>query len=135
MLNGNEPLAHAYLRLMEHFASVPQTEATARAAAGGLTSDELMAIVGTNVTRRTFTNLFAQGWREFTDAGGTEVARFERLEERIFEQLAYGNPTAARNQLRIGYGSPETGVLGIAEPARASSSTTPTATRCRRSPA
>jgi hypothetical protein len=115
VLNGNEPLARVYLRLMEHFVSVPQTEATARAAVGGLTSDELMAIVGSNVTRRTFTNLFAQGWREFTDAGGTELGRFERLEERIFEQLAYGNPTAARNQLRIGYGSPETGVLGIAE--------------------
>jgi len=115
VLEGNEPLARVYLRLMEHYVGVPQTDPTRRASAGGLSQDELLAIVGTNETRRLYTNLFTQGWREFTEAAGADVAGFARLEERIFEQLAWGNPTAARNQLRIGYGAPESDVLGIVE--------------------
>ncbi len=114
VLDGNEPLARSYLRLMENFAGLQLTPATTAAASGGLTEAELGQLVGKDQRLRVYTNLFTQGWAEFIQAGGTEIPRFEPLEERIFEQLTWGNPTAARNQLKIGTGWPEN-AFGITE--------------------
>jgi hypothetical protein len=114
VLGGNEPLARSYLRLMENFAGLQLTPATTAAASGGLTEAELSQLVGQDQRLRVYTNLFTQGWAEFVQAGGTEIPRFEPLEERIFEQFTWGNPTAARNQLKIGTGWPEN-AFGITE--------------------
>lgn len=115
IMDGNEPLSRAYLRLMEHYVGLALTAEVNARAQGGLTEQELNEIVGRSARFRHFTNLFTQGFPEFQQAGGSDLDAFTVLEERIFEQTAWGNPTATRNQLRIGMGWPEEGILGIAE--------------------
>lgn len=100
---------------MENFAGVEQTPEVKAKASGGLSDEELISIIAGSPTRQVYTNLFTQGFVEFQRAGGTDVNQFARLEETIFQQFAWGNPTAARNQLKVGYGSPEQGILGIAD--------------------
>lgn len=115
LLEGNMTLADVYLRLMEHYVGVSPASATRTATGGGFTHQDLLTLIGGNPSRLLFTNLFTQGFREFNDSGGRDVEAFALLEDRIFEQLSWGNPAAARNQLKIGFGIPEDNILGIVE--------------------
>ncbi len=101
VLAGNEDLSRYYLTLMGRFAGVSHSDATTALAQGGLAPEEILQIIGDDGRRRFFTHLFTQGYTEFARSGGTVQRAFEPLEERIFEQFNWGNPTATRNLLQI----------------------------------
>jgi hypothetical protein len=116
VLANDGELAAAYLRLMEHFGGLKLTEQLKSQAGDGLSSEELTQLVGTSRRLHTFTDLVTQGATEFKTAGGSAVADFQGLEERILEQFVWGNPTATRNQLMISAdGWPERGQIGIVD--------------------
>lgn len=114
VFDGNVELSQLYLQLMEHYAALPITPANRAAAAGGLTIEELNSIVGGDRRLQHFTDLISQGFAEFTHAGPATLEVFSAFEERILEQFVWGNPTAVRNQLKIGVGWPEQ-TVGIVE--------------------
>ncbi|RYZ03507.1 MAG: DUF4157 domain-containing protein [Myxococcales bacterium] len=107
VFESNEPLARLYLRLMEHYAGLRLTDVNNGAAAGGFSVDELNALLAGDRHLQHFTDLIAQAFAEYRDAGGTDLEVFSTLIERILEQFVWGNPTATRNQLKIGVGWPE----------------------------
>jgi hypothetical protein len=114
VMAGNADLSRLYLLLMQHFTSLNITAELTTSASDGLTAEELRAIIGEDRLRERLTMLFTQGWSEFSGAGGTDVAIFGSLMERILEQFTRGNVTAVANLLRIGHGMPERDILGIA---------------------
>jgi hypothetical protein len=74
----------------------------------GLTSADIDRVVAGDPRRRYLTELFTQGLQEYKDEGGTDVAgEFVILEASLWDQVLWGNPTAVRNELRIGVGNPE----------------------------
>jgi hypothetical protein len=113
VLEGNKQLALFYLQLMEHFAGLKVTDTTRGSAEGGLTKEELDKLINKNRVLEHYTNLFTQGYQEFLETRDTNLDHFKHLEERIFEQFTFGNPTATQNMLRIGEGWPERGQIGI----------------------
>jgi hypothetical protein len=114
ILRDNPELSRLYLQHMEHFGGLALTPPVQQAASDGLTPEELVGIVGPSKRLLHLTNLFTQGFTEFSATGGSDLARFGILMERILEQFVWGNPTATHNQLRIGMGWPEEGRQGIA---------------------
>jgi hypothetical protein len=113
VLAKSPDLAKFYLKLMQQFGDVKLTDELTQSAQDGLSEEELKKIIGGNPKRKYLTGLFTQAYREFTAAGGKDVAAFKPLAERIIEQTAWGNPTATHNLLKIGEGWPERGRLGI----------------------
>lgn len=107
--------AALYLKILEHFAGRAISDADKTAAADGLDAAEVEKVIDGKPMRKALTALFGQGWNEFHKAGGTELNKFQLLEFLVCEQFTRGNPTATHNQLMLGEGAPEKGVLGIAE--------------------
>jgi len=108
VLFNNEKLGQIYLDLMQHY-----TGLQAPSSKGGLTQADLDRLLGKDTIKRYYTTLFTQGYLEFQAARGSNLAQFTLLEDRIFEQFTWGNPTATRNQLKIGFGYQ--GHIGIVE--------------------
>jgi len=74
----------------------------------GLDTAELQQIIAGDMRRRLVTNFFTQGVLEYRQAQGSDLpGEFFRLEDSLLAQLTWGNPTAVRNELMIGIGSPE----------------------------
>jgi hypothetical protein len=117
VLEANAPLARLYLTFLEHFAGLTISSENRAAAADGLNQTEIGALIGDDPTLAYFTDLFTQGYTEFKAAGGAEQGQFQNLEETIFQQYVWGNPTAQANQLAIGHGygyrPEESQILGI----------------------
>lgn len=118
VFEGNEALARRYLLQMQHFAGMQVTERARALAAGGFDLTELRELIGSNRALHGYTDRYSQAYREFVAAGGSGVDAFSPLVELIFEQLNWGNPSAARNVLEIGRGGPswvpgEDAILGI----------------------
>ncbi|QNH14598.1 hypothetical protein HEP75_04071 [Xanthomonas sp. SI] len=107
--------AELYLAILEQYHGRSPTAADHAAAADGLDQVELEKIIDGKPMRRVLTALFGQGFREFEQVGGSELDRFSILIQIVCEQFTRGNPTATHNQLQIGKGFPEQGVLGIVE--------------------
>lgn len=109
----NEDLSLMFLILMEHFTGLELTSEVEALVDDGLDAAELASVIGDHPLRGVLTDLYSQGWREFTGAGGSDVARFEPLIERVLEQYQRGNLNATANRLKIGRGVPERSMLGI----------------------
>ena len=104
-----------YLQILEHFSGRSITAADQTAASDGLTAEEVNNIVGFSLLRRSLTDLFTQGLAEFKQAGGTKFEQYQLLIQTLIEQFTRGNPTATLNDLKIGKGSPEVDIIGIAD--------------------
>ena len=107
--------AELYLQILQHYTGRAIGENDRKAAADGLDQAEIDKITDGNPMRKAITALFGQGYREFEQAGGSELEKFRLLIQTICEQFTFGNPTATHNQLEIGKGVPEKNVLGIVE--------------------
>lgn len=74
----------------------------------GLDATELQTIIAGDMRRRLITDFFTQGVAEYRQAGGSDVGgEFFLLEDTLLTQLTWGNPTAVKNELKIGKGLPE----------------------------
>ncbi len=108
-------LALHLLQSLEQFARRPLTAEDRQRARNGLDDTELLTYVLNTPMENYLTGIYTQGYTEFREARGRDYAHFFRLIERIQEQIVFGNPNAARNLLKIGYGEPERRILGIAD--------------------
>jgi len=102
-------VAQLYLALLEKYAQPSgDPEQFRKMVQDGLDTAELQQIIAGDMRRRLVTNFFTQGVIEYRQAQGSDLpGEFFRLEDSLLAQLTWGNPTAVRNELMIGIGSPE----------------------------
>ncbi|ELR72094.1 hypothetical protein C900_01836 [Fulvivirga imtechensis AK7] len=114
VLRSNSDLSIVLLFMLEHFTALTLTDEIVEMASDGLAQEELDQILAGNDRRPTVTSIFTQAWNEYREAGGSDVAPFSLLSERIVEQYIYRNPNAMANFLKIGRGrGRESSILGI----------------------
>jgi peptidoglycan hydrolase-like protein with peptidoglycan-binding domain len=114
LLSQNPELAKIYVQLMEAFANIDNAKEVESAAAKGLSEEDINRLIIKGDNKKSYlTSIFTVGYRDFEAASGNDLKQFRNLEERIFEQITWGNVNAARNQLKIGKGWPEQEILGI----------------------
>jgi hypothetical protein len=112
VLEDSRDLSRMLLLFLQHFGGLPLDTELLAQAEDGLDDTEIRALVGEDAVRRDLTDRFTQAWLEYEGAGGSGVARFGALVERVLEQVAWGNDNAVSNLLEVGYGTPEN-VLGL----------------------
>jgi hypothetical protein len=103
---ADEAVAELYLQFVEHFGGVKVDFGLAR---GGLTPEEIKEVEQSRPAIIEITNLFTQGFAEFSQAKGAAnppvgLSEFRSMEEAIFYQKKAKNDLAARNLLAIGMG-------------------------------
>jgi hypothetical protein len=105
---ADEAIAKIYLQFVEHFGQVKVDYGLAN---GGLTSQELSVIENNDPKIINITNLFTQGYSEFSaikDQASPKATldEFMLMEEAVFFQRKCRNDLALRNMLMIGMGVP-----------------------------
>lgn len=101
-------VAALYLRLLQEYAGAAVAdELRKKAEVSGLTPDEVKRLVGGSPARVAITGLFTQAVVDGKGAFNAEPADLARAPEfvatvtTVVEQFSFGNPTVARNQVRL----------------------------------
>lgn len=97
VMAGNPALARLYVNVLQRYAGVKVDVKSD----GGLTADQVKAIVAGNSRAQTVSDVFTRGWVEYRAAGEDDVATFGFMAEALLTQRDRGNFTALHNQLEF----------------------------------